>query len=123
MIDTATIQTVREKGILYFNQLAKRTNLDEGLLMITFSTKLVSTRRVDDIGREEDVDYYIGLDKDGWISYTQTNRNGGNWRFQIMKSSVDRMTDKTVYEALVLAADTSEEYADFMKKVNEIMLL
>lgn len=109
----------REKGCEKFERYAEFTNTDEGKYMITFMQKTESCRKVNDWGREEDKDIVIGLDKEGWIVYYQTNQNCAG-EFKILKEHTERTTDDYIMNYLQGEECTNANYLQFMKNAYEV---
>lgn len=112
------IKRVREEAIKRYDSRKALTNIDMGHEMITFTTKTLSTRKVNDWGRDEDEDLYIGVDETGWIKYTHTIEYLVG-PAKIKNPSVQRLTDEDIYQYLISEECTNNEYLSFMKTAYE----
>jgi len=95
-----------------FDNLKKHTNDDEGKEMITIYDKNLSVRKVNDWGRDEDTDFYLGLDSEGWITYVQVNHNLAG-PFKIINEDITRVTDQYVLDYI---KENNEAYEAFINK-------
>lgn len=114
------IEKARAEGISNFEKYAHKTNTDIGNYMIPFLTKTLHSRKVNDWGRDEDTDMYIGLDKDGWIKYTHDIKYFAGPP-QVKNGNIKNMNDKDIEDYLTGSDCTDNEYLDFMSKASEII--
>jgi len=109
-------KAAREIGVKNFVEYAKKTNMDEGQLMITFTSFLTHTRIIGNWGREEDSHDFIGLDEEGWIVYGQIVESAGP--FEIKSENVHKVNDDYIvnkFESLGL-----KDQLDFIGKCMDI---
>lgn len=90
------IEKMRLDKTKNFDKLKKYTNSDEGKEMVTIYDTNISVKKVNDWGRDEDTDFYLGLNSDGWITYVQKNHNLAG-KFKIIDEDVTRVDDKYVF--------------------------
>jgi hypothetical protein len=112
------VERVRENAIARYENNKEYTNKDEGYQMIVFATKTMTSRKVNDWGRDEDRDLYIGIDEQGWIKYSHTIEYLAG-PIKIKNPSVDRLTDEDIISYLQSDECTDEEYIMFMSKAHE----
>ena len=103
------IEKMRIDKIKNFDQLKKFTNEDEGKEMITIYYTNLSVRKVNDWGRDEDTDFYLGLDKSGWITYIQKNHNLAG-PFKIIDEKIEQVNDKYVFEYIKSNPEAYDEF-------------
>lgn len=113
------VSMCREKGCEKFELKSALTNMDVGKKMIVFVSKTESSRIVDNFGRDEDKDVYLGLDKSGWILYRQINQNGAG-EFEIIEESCENISDEFVINYLQDDKCTNGQYLQFMKTAYEV---
>ncbi len=109
------IEKVRVKGIEKYEQDKHFTNTDKGKEMITFCCKTIDCRKVNDWGRDEDTDLFIGLDKDGWVKYINKVHCGAG-PLTIKSENAVGVDDDFIVNYLNSSECTNEEFMDFMKK-------
>jgi len=115
LIITNIVKRARENATQRYESNKEYTNTDEGHEMIVFSTKTVSHRKVNDWGREEEEDIYIGIDKHGWIEYCHTIEYFAG-PIRIKSPIVKRLSDESIIKYLQSDECTDEEYLMFMSK-------
>lgn len=107
------LENVKENAINKYEELKSRTNDDEGLEMIVFTSRTVHTRHVTDI-REEDTDEHIGINRDGWVVYTH-DVEYFDGPIQIKNEHVQKVSEQSVINLLKEYSD--DEYMRFMNRV------
>jgi hypothetical protein len=112
------ISKSRINGTQRFEEDKKFTNTDEGNEMITFCSKTIRTKKVNDWGRDEDDDQYIGLDRNGWIKYTHTIEYLAG-PLKIKEASVLALNDDSIFNYLTSEECSNEEYLDFIAKARK----
>lgn len=106
------IEKMRLDKTKNFDKLKGRTNDDEGKEMITIYYTNLSVKKVNDWGRDEDTDFYLGLDSDGWITYVQKNHNLAG-PFKIIDENITSVDDKYVLNYI---KNNEEAYEEFLSK-------
>lgn len=120
MNDNELLQVIEEMRIdktKDFDTLKRFTNTDEGIEMISIYYTNLFVRKVNDWGRDEDTDFYLGLDKDGWITYIQKSNNSDG-PFEIIDEKVERVDDRYVLEYI---KSNTEAYNMFMSKAKDYL--
>ncbi len=107
------IKVSRENDLKEFDKKAHYTNTDMGKKMIIYSTKTLSTRDVDNWGRQEDEDMYIGLNKNGWIIYTHKIQFC-TYEPKIMEKNTKSVDDEWLYNYLKSEECDNKEFLMFM---------
>jgi len=121
MVDKIKLmKSVKTMGLNEFESLAGYTNADEGKKMIVFCEKEISCKDVNNWGRQESKDFYIGIDESGWIKYNQISQYFQG-PFKIMDSSVTNIDEDEVLEYLEGANCTEKEFLNFWSKVKAIL--
>jgi len=113
------IEKARIEGIANFEKYAAQTNDNMGNYMISFLTKTLHSRKVNDWGRDEDTDMYIGLDKNGWIKYTHDIQYLAG-PAKIKDNYISNLSDQDVEAYLTSETCTDDEYLDFMNIARKI---
>lgn len=106
------VENAREIGVNNFKKFAKFTNTDQGKKMIEFWVIHQSERVVDNWGRTEDVDSFVGLDDVGWLRYTQVCQSGAG-KFKIISENTCHLSDDEIIQEL---SNSSLKYDKFMKR-------
>lgn len=109
------IERSRKGAIERYEYNKGYTNTDEGHEMIVFITKTVTSRKLNDWGREEDEDIYIGIDREGWIKYSHTIEHFTG-PIKIKNPRVTKLSDEYIVEYLESNECTDKEYLMFMSK-------
>ena len=107
------VKNARESSIKRYDENKGFTNKDEGYEMIVFCTKTVSTRKVNDWGRDIDHDVYLGIDKSGWIIYSHHIEYLAG-PIKIIDPKVEKVSDDYVTRYLQSEDCTDDEYLMFI---------
>lgn len=107
------LRTVRINATNNYDNDKILTNTDEGKEMIYFSSKTIDCKKVNDWGRDEDTDLFIGLDKSGWILYTQVSHNLAG-PFKIISENVLEVDDDYLANYFNSQNSTNKEFMQFI---------
>ena len=77
--------------------------------------KTINCRKVNDWGREEGIDLFIGLDRGGWILYTQVSHNLAG-SFKIISENTLNMDDDYLANYFTSQESTNKEFMEFISK-------
>lgn len=111
------IEKVREVGCSNFDELASYTNTDHGKLMVVFAREPGHTRKINDWGRDEDTEIFIGLSNEGWIRYYNIHEIGAGPTVLKEENSI-KIKDEDIIN--LLKELSIEEYLRFMGKCNKL---
>lgn len=114
------VTRVREQGVAQFEKFADMTNTDKGKYMIVFLSNTLNSRKVNDWGRDEDTDIYLGLDNKGWIKYKHTIEYLAG-PSKIKDTSTINLNDTDVVNYLKSEECTIDGYLSFMSKSYKIL--
>lgn len=109
------VETVRIKSIEKYEEDKCFTNTNMGKEMIEFCSKTIDCRKVNDWGRDEDTDLFIGLDDQGWVKYINTVHCGAG-PLEIKSENIIRVDDDFIVNYLKSSQCTNKEFMWFMKK-------
>lgn len=116
---TKLIEHTREVSVKNIANLASKTNEDIGHFMIIFNTKTISTKKVNDWGREKDDDWYLGIDLNGWVIYKNSIEHMAG-EPKIIDSSNTNIDDIYIVNYLLSDDCSIEYYLDFMETCAKI---
>lgn len=108
------ISAVRKTVLENFKELASHTIRDEGHLMVEFSFSTLHNRKINNSGREENTDRFVGIDENGWVEYVHTIAHGGG-PIEILSSHINHFDDDEIISFLTGEKCRILEYLDFMK--------
>ena len=109
------IKVCRENDMKEYDNKASYTNTDIGKVMIVYSSKTLHEKDVDNWGRQEDEDMFLGLDETGWIKYTHSIQYGTG-EAKILSENTTKVDDEYIYNYLTGDSCTNKEFLMFMKK-------
>lgn len=109
------IKVCRENDMKEYENKASYTNTDIGKVMIVYSSKTLHEKDVDNWGRQEDEDMFLGLDETGWIKYTHSIQYGTG-EAKILSENTTKVDDEYIYNYLTGDSCTNKELFMFMKK-------
>lgn len=112
------IEEVRENAMCNYDDDKHLTNSDKGAEMIVFCDKTLSVRKINDFGRDEDEDMFIGLNKEGWIKYINVIQNGAG-PTKIVREQTIKLKDEDIVSYLNSSSCTNMEFKWFMKKASK----
>ena len=115
------VKTARLNAIINYDKEKGYTNTDEGYEMIVFLYKTLRTRKVNDWGREEDEDEYLGIDEKGWIVYSHIIEHLAG-PIKIKEPHINRVTDEYVVNYLKSDECTEKEFLSFMNKAYSLYI-
>ncbi|WP_130861447.1 hypothetical protein [Bacilliculturomica massiliensis] len=81
--------------------------------MISFMTITRNVRKVNDWGREEDADEFVGLNEDGWILYSHDIEYGAG-EPKIKNEKTQPLSDENVYDLLMGDTFGTKQFLQFM---------
>lgn len=85
--------------------------------MVYFATEGGKTRKISDWGRDEDTDYYIGIDKNGWCRYTTVLQCGAG-PTSMTSAATSKLTPRQVFN--VLNNLDLEGWLEFIAKCHDV---
>lgn len=109
------IKVCRENDMKEYENKASYTNTDIGKVMIVYSSKTLHEKDVDNWGRQEDEDMFLGLDETGWIKYTHSIQYGTG-EAKILSENTTKVDDEYIYNYLTGDSCTNKEFLMFMNK-------
>lgn len=109
------IKVCRENDMKEYENKASYTNTDIGKVMIVYSSKTLHEKNVDNWGRQEDEDMFLGLDETGWIKYTHSIQYGTG-EAKILSENTTKVDDEYIYNYLTGDSCTNKEFLMFMNK-------
>ena len=112
------IKVCRENDMKEYENKASYTNTDIGKVMIVYSSKTLHEKDVDNWGRQEDEDMFLGLDETGWIKYTHSIQYGTG-EAKILSENTTKVDDEYIYNYLTGDSCTNKEFLMFMNKACE----
>ena len=113
------IKVCRENDMKEYENKASYTNTDIGKVMIVYSSKTLHEKDVDNWGRQEDEDMFLGLDETGWIKYTHSIQYGTG-EAKILSENTTKVDDEYIYNYLTGDSCTNKEFLMFMKKACDL---
>lgn len=108
------VSKVRENSIEKYETDKRLTNTDMGKDMIVFTSKTIDCRKVNDWGRDEDTDLFIGISENGWIKYIQTV-HWGTGPMSIQSQNTITVDDDFIVNYLNSNECTNKEFMSFMR--------
>lgn len=111
------IKKVREVSLKHFDKLSGNTNEHFTERMVLFMEQPGRTRKINDWGRDEDTDYYIGIGANGWIKYTTVIELGFG-KTVLNDEHTLHMTDENILD--MLNESRVKDYLSFMNRCYEL---
>lgn len=108
------ISEVRNKAIERYETDKRLTNIDMGKDMIVFTSKTIDCKKVNDWGRDEDTDLFIGISENGWVKYIQTVHCGAG-PLRIQSQNTLDVDDDFIANYLNSNECTNKEFMNFMR--------
>ena len=116
---TKILELVIEKALSEYEHFSSFTNTDVGKRMIILCSKELSCREVNNWGRQESRDYYIGIDEGGWVQYEHTIKFSAG-PLEISNVLQKKLIESDVLEYLDSENCTDQEFLSFWSSVNSI---
>lgn len=110
------VKTLRAVCINHFDELAKRVYQDMGIEMITFVSKTINDREVDNGFANIDTEWDIGIDRSGWVLYISTLEYGGTRKRKLIEDEVKQMSDTSLIKYFSSEYCSVKDFSDFMGK-------
>ncbi|PWX08369.1 hypothetical protein ACSW93_06415 [Clostridium perfringens] len=111
------IEKIEEISIKYFDELSCNINGFSKKKLVFFMEKPGSSRRVNDWGRDEDTDYYIGVSENGWEEHITVMECGAGETVLLEEKTQSISNDQLLK---ILNESNLKNYLKFMNKCYDL---